>query len=163
MATDVNGEVRNLENYYPTSTEANSYQVIAPKFRIASKLGGYSDCHPDGAALRCASYQEHGFPAGRWRLPTTAEILFIVELQKQNKIKALFYGGNTYFSATDRVKVNDNNSYDLTEGIGSSNASVRCVYDEWYWGSEREAIKNSNYNNYGGYQFTWGDRFIYQQ
>ena len=161
-ATDVNGNVRSLEYYYPTSSiEPNSYQVIAPKFRIASKLGGYSDCHPDGAALRCASYQEHGFPAGRWRLPTTAEILFIVELQKQNKIKALFYGGNTYFSATDRVKVNDNNSYDLTEGIGSSNASVRCVYDEWYWGSEREAIKNSNYNNYGGYQFTWGDRFIY--
>lgn len=158
-ATDVNGTVRNLQYYYPTSIE--SYQVIAPKFRIASKLGGYSECHPDGAALRCASYQEHGFPAGRWRLPTTAEILFIVELQKQKKIKALFYGGNTYFSATDRVKVNDNNSYELTEGRGSSNGSVRCVYDEWYWGSEREAIKNSRYDDSGGYEFTWGDRFIY--
>ena len=158
-ATDVNGTVRNLQYYYPTSIE--SYQVIAPKFRIASKLGGYSECHPDGAALRCASYQEHGFPAGRWRLPTTAEILFIVELQKQSKIKALFYGGNTYFSATDRVKVNDNNSYELTEGRGSSNGSVRCVYDEWYWGSEREAIKNSRYDDSGGYEFTWGDRFIY--
>ena len=158
-ATDVNGTVRNLEYYYPTSIE--SYQVIAPKFRIASKLGGYSECHPDGAALRCASYQEHGFPAGRWRLPTTAEILFIVELQKQSKIKALFYGGNTYFSATDRVKVNNNNSYELTEGRGNSNCSVRCVYDEWYWGSEREAIKNSRYDDSGGYEFTWGDRFIY--
>ena len=160
-ATDVNGTVRNLEYYYPTSTEANSYQVIAPKFRIASKLGGYSESSPNGAALRCASYQEHGFPAGRWRLPTTAEILYIIELQRLNKIQQLFYGGNTYFSATDRVKANSDDTYTLSEGIGTSNASVRCVYDEWYWGSEREAIKNSSYNNHGGYQFTWGDRFIY--
>ncbi len=45
-ATDVNGTVRNLQYYYPTSTEANSYQVIAPKFRISSKLGGYSHSNP---------------------------------------------------------------------------------------------------------------------
>ena len=160
-ATDVNGTVRNLQYYYPTSTEANSYQVIAPKFRIASKLGGYSESSPKGAALRCASYQEHGFPAGRWRLPTTAEILYIIELQRLEKIQQLFYGGNTYFSATDRVKANSGNTYTLSEGIGTSNASVRCVYDEWYWGSEREAIENASYNNHGGYQFTWGDRFIY--
>ena len=162
QATDVNGNVRYLEHYYPTSTEANSYQVIAPKFRIASKLGGYSECAPEGAALRCASYQEHGFPAGRWRLPTTAEILYIIKLQSLGKIQQLFYGGNTYFSATDRVKANSDNTYTLTEGIGNSNASVRCVYDEWYWGSEREAIENASYNNYGGYQFTWGDKEIYK-
>ena len=160
-ATDVNGTVRNLQYYYPTSTEANAYQVIAPKFRIVSMLAGYSESTPTGAALRCASYQEHGFPAGRWRLPTTAEILYIVELQRLGKIQQLFYNGNTYFSATDRVKVNSDNTYALSEGIGTSNASVRCVYDEWYWGSEREAIKNSSYNNYGGYQFTWGDRKVY--
>ena len=166
MATDVNGTVRNLQYYYPTSTEANSYQVIAPKFRIASKLGGYSKSDPEGAALRCASYQEHGFPAGRWRLPTTAEVLYIIELQRLGKIQPLFYGtsqtSTTYFSATDRVTcLDDKNNYSLTTGIGTSQASVRCVYDEWYWGSEREAIKKSDYNNYGGYQFTWGDRFIY--
>ena len=158
-ATDVNGTVRNLQYYYPTSTEANSYQVIAPKFRIVSMLAGYSESTTTGAALRCASYQEHGFPAGRWRLPTTAEILYIVKLQSLGKIQQLFYKGNTYFSATDRVKVNSDNTYEWNTGTG--NASVRCVYDEWYWGSEREAIKNSDYDNYGGYQFTWGDRFIY--
>lgn len=160
-ATDVNGTVRNLQYYYPTSTEANSYQVIAPKFRIASKLGGYSESSPKGAALRCASYQEHGFPAGRWRLPTTAEVLYIIELQRLGKIQQLFYGGNTYFSATDRVKANSDNTYTLSEGVGTSNASVRCVYDEWYWGSEREAIANSSLNANGGYQFTWGDEKIY--
>ena len=165
-ATDVNRTVRNLQYYYPTSTEANSYQVIAPKFRIASKLGGYSNSSPTGAARRCASYQEHGFPAGRWRLPTTAEILYIIELQKLGKIQPLFYGtsdtSTTYFSATDRVTcLDDKNNYSLSKGLGTSNASVRCVYDEWYWGSEREAIPNSSLNQYGGYQFTWGDRQIY--
>lgn len=154
-ATDVNGNVRYLEHYYPTSTD---YQVIAPKFRIASKLGGYSESSPKGAALRCASYQEHGFPAGRWRLPTTAEILYIVKLQSIDKIQELFHGGNTYFSATDRIRVNDNN-YEWNTGTG--NASVRCVYDDWYWGSEREAIENTSLNQYGGYQFTWGDEKIY--
>lgn len=158
-ATDVTEKVRNLEHYYPTESEGdNSYQVIAPKFRIASKLGGYSECDADGAALRCASYQEDGFPAGRWRLPTTAEILFIVELQKQGKIKALFYGGNTYSSATDKIKVNNDNSYEWNNA--ATKPSVRCVYDDWFWGSEREAIENTTIDA-GGYQFTWGDRFIY--
>ena len=158
-ATDVTGKVRNLEYYYPTeSEEDNSYQVIAPKFRIASKLGGYSECDADGAALRCASYQEDGFPAGRWRLPTTAEILFIVELQNKKKIKALFYGGNTYSSATDKIKVNDNNSYEWNNG--ATKPSVRCVYDDWYWGSKREAIVDPD-KVAGDHKFTWGDEKIY--
>ena len=160
-ATDVNGNVRNLEYYYPTDTEANSYQVIAPKFRIASKLGGFSKGDVEGAALRCASYQEHGFPAGRWRLPTTAEVLYIIELQRLGKIQKLFYGNSTYLSATDRVTTENNNNYTLEKGVGTAQASVRCVYDEWFWGSEREAIANSSYSGEGGYQFTWGDRFIY--
>ena len=160
-AKDVNGVVRNLTYYYPTSTETNAYQVIAPKFRIASKLGGYSNSSPQGAAYRCASYQEHGFPAGRWRLPTTAEVLYIIELQRLNKIQQLFYGSTTYFTATDRVATDNNNNYTLTTGLGTSNASVRCVYDEWYWGSEREALENSGYAGEGGYEFTWGDREVY--
>lgn len=162
-ATDVTGTVRNLQYYYPTDTEANSYQVIAPKFRISSKLGGYSHSNPKGAAYRCASYQEHGFPAGRWRLPTTAEVLYIIELQRLDKIQQLFYGGTTYLSATDRVATDNNNNYTLTTGYPNDNStpSVRCVYDEWFWGSEREAIANSSLNQNGGYQFTWGDRFIY--
>ena len=158
-ATDVTGVERNLQFYYPTSTD---YQVIAPKFRISSMLGGYSSSSPTGAARRCASYQEHGFPAGRWRLPTTAEILYIVELQRLGKIETLFFDNKTYLSATDRIAVDGNNNYTLNKGYPTSGtASVRCVYDDWYWGSEREAIQNDSYNNYGGYQFTWGDRKVY--
>ena len=161
-ATDVNGNVRNLEYYYPTDTGDYSYQVIAPKFRISSKLGGYSHSSPAGAAYRCASYQEHGFPAGRWRLPTTAEVLYIIELQRLGKIQQLFFGGTTYLTATDRVATDNNNNYTLTTGYPNDGTpSVRCVYDEWYWGSEREAIANTSLNQNGGYQFTWGDRKIY--
>lgn len=152
-----------LENYYPTSTEANAYQVIAPKFRISSKLAGYSHSTPQGAAYRCASYQEAGYPAGRWRLPTIAEVLFVIRLQEDKKIQELFHGSSTYLSATDRIQNNDNN-FTLTKGHGTNaNAtfSLRCVYDEWYWGSEPEARKNASFDNYGGYEFTWGDRKVY--
>jgi hypothetical protein len=152
-----------LEDYYPTSTEANAYQVIAPKFRISSKLAGYSHSTPQGAAYRCASYQEAGYPAGRWRLPTTAEVLFVIRLQEDDKIQQLFHGSSTYLSATDRIQ-NKENKFTLTKGHGTDpNAkfSLRCVYDEWYWGSEPEARKNASFNNYGGYEFTWGDREVY--
>ena len=158
-ATDVNETVRNLQYYYPTSTDSLAYQVIAPKFRISSKLGGYSSSSPKGAAYRCASYQEDGFPAGRWRLPTTAEILYIVELQRLGKIQQLFVS-KPYFSATDRVTVQSNNNYSVQSGLGNANASVRCVYDEWYWGSEREAIEDPN-KVAGNHKFTWGDRKVY--
>ena len=163
-AKDINGTERYLVNYYPTSTEDNAYQVIAPKFRISSKLAGYSHSTPKGAAYRCASYQEAGYPAGRWRLPTTAEVLFVIELQKEKKIVELFHGSQTttYLSATDRI-TNSNENFNLQFGYGNiSTGSVRCVYDEWYWGSEKEAIENkTNFANYGGYEFTWGDEPIY--
>ena len=75
-AADYSG--RRLEYYYPTGTEGEVYRVISPKFRVSSKLGGYSEGDREGVMMRCASYQENGYPAGRWRVPTTAEIAFIV-------------------------------------------------------------------------------------
>ena len=106
--------------------------------------------------MRCASYQEAGYPAGRWRLPTTAEINFVISLQQKGAIQSIFYGGNYYYSSTDQVQ---NQSTTTTRAIdwNSSNftGSVRCVYDEWYWGSEPEARRNTKYS--GGYEFTWGD------
>ena len=88
--------------------------------------------------------------------------MYIVELQRLGKIQQLFFNSTTYLSATDRIATDNNNNYTLTTGhVGVNTASVRCVYDEWYWGSKREAIANSAYNNCGGYQFTWGDEKIY--
>lgn len=156
-----NGTGRRLEYYYPTSKEGEIYRVVSPKFRISSFYGGYSSaCTPEGAAMRCASYQEDGFPAGRWRVPTTAEVAFIVDLQQKEVIQEIFYKNssgtyNDYFSSTDRV----NGAGNIKYGHNVDKASVRCVYDEWYWGSEREAKKNTNWT--GGYEFTWGDKKIW--
>ena len=161
-ATDQEGNGRKLQYYYPTinnrdGKEPDIFHVISPKFRVASFLGSYSNgCTPEGAAMRCASYQEAGYPAGRWRLPTTAEINFVISLQQKGAIQSIFYGGNYYYSSTDQVQ---NQSTTNTRAIdwnsSSFTGSVRCVYDEWYWGSEREARPNTAYS--GGYEFTWGD------
>lgn len=159
-ATDING--RQLQYYYPTTSnrddmEPNIFRVISPKFRVASFLGGYSSgSTPEGAAMRCASYQEDGYPAGRWRLPTTAEINFVISLQQKGAIQNIFYGGNYYYSSTDQVQ--NQATINIREiGWEQSNftGSIRCVYDEWYWGSEREAkLKNGSVDEY---EFTWGD------
>lgn len=161
-AVDQEGSGRKLQYYYPTinnrdGKEPDIFHVISPKFRVASFLGSYSNgCTPEGAAMRCASYQEAGYPAGRWRLPTTAEINFVISLQQKGAIQSIFYGGNYYYSSTDQVQ---NQSTTTTRAIdwtsSSFTGSVRCVYDEWYWGSEPEARENTKYD--GDYEFTWGD------
>ncbi len=162
-AKDQEGQGRKLEYYYPTlnnrdGQEPDIFQVISPKFRVASFLGGYSNgCTPEGAAMRCASYQEAGYPAGRWRLPTTAEIQFVISLQQKGAIQNIFYGGNYYYSSTDQVQNQSTiNIRKIDWNSSSFNGSVRCVYDEWYWGSKPEARENTKYA--GGYEFTWGDR-----
>lgn len=151
---------RRLEYYYPTGTEGEVYRVISPKFRVSSKLGGYSEGDREGVMMRCASYQENGYPAGRWRVPTTAEIAFIVYLQSQDAIPELFVN-NHYFSSTHMVT--EGNGKEDIEDIDDDDHSVRCVYDEWYWGSEQEAAVNQNRQPTQGdyYYYTWGDKQIW--
>lgn len=159
-AEDGNG--RKLTYYYPTANKSNGedhiFRVISPRFRVASFLGGYSNgSTPEGAAMRCASYQEDGFPAGRWRLPTTAEINFVISLQQKGAIQNIFYGGNYYYSSTDQVR--NQSTIEVREIDWESTSftgSIRCVYDEWYWGSVREADKKAGKDD--EYEFTWGDR-----
>lgn len=148
---------RTLQYYYPTATDPAAFQVIAPKFRVVSfnsTVGGATNVDKAGAPLRCASYQEDGFPAGRWRVPTAAEINYVINLQDNNAITDIFVAGTNYFCSTGTVSVN--NGFMTTNTTGS----VRCVYDEWYWGSEREAkvnpaVTDTEAANY--YLFTWGD------
>lgn len=149
-----------LQYYYPTGTEGEVYRVISPKFRVSSKLGGYSEGDREGVMMRCASYQENGYPAGRWRVPTTAEIAFIVYLQSQNAIAELFVD-NYYFSSTHMVT--EGNGKEDIEDIDGKDHSVRCVYDEWYWGSEQEAEINTSLDPSDGdyYYYTWGDEQIW--
>ena len=153
-----NGQGRRLEYYYPTSTEAEAYRIVAPKFRMSSFYGGYSnDCTPEGAVLRCASYQEDGYPAGRWRVPTTAEVQYVIMLQQIGAILPIFYKENWYYSASQQVQ--SLGEVRATSDDNDKASSVRCVYDEWYWGSERDAVPHSGYA--GRYEFTWGDKLIY--
>ena len=159
MGYTKDGSQRRLAHYYPTGTEGEVYRVISPKFRVSSKLGGYSEGDREGTTMRCASYQENGYPAGRWRVPTTAEIAFIVYLQTQEAIPELFVN-NHYFSSTHMV-TQGNNKEDI-EAIDGNDHSIRCVYDEWYWGSEQDAVVNPGTNATAGnhYRFTWGDEEI---
>ena len=99
------------------------------------------------ARYRCASYQEDGYPAGRWRVPTAAEIEYIVQLSAKGYITILFNDGGNYWAADGTIYVPDYDTGKVSIGSGSS-AFVRCVYDEWYWGSDPIADKT---------KFTWGD------
>ena len=158
---DQEGNGRILTYYYPTMKDGDIFRVISPKFRVASFHGGYSSaCTPEGAAMRCASYQEEGLPAGRWRLPTTAEIMFVISLQQKDLIQDIFYGANYYYSSTHQVRNNGGTVPDvqLTPTANNTKGSVRCIYDEWFWGTQPEARANNRYP--GGYEFTWGDEEI---
>ena len=125
---------RKLEWYHPADGSDRTKKMIAPSFRVASKFGGMEFGRADikAATRKCATYQEDGYPAGRWRLPTYAEISFIASLQGQKNFVVLF-GNTTYWSAHGAVTVDNNNhkttlSTDLTQS-----ALARCVYDSWYW------------------------------
>lgn len=158
---DQGGNGRILTYYYPTMKDGDIFRIISPKFRVASFHGGYSSaCTPEGAAMRCASYQEEGLPAGRWRLPTTAEIMFVISLQQKDLIQDIFYGTNYYYSSTHQVRNNGGTVPDVrvTPTANNTTGSVRCIYDEWYWGTQPEARVNNGFP--GGYEFTWGDEEI---
>lgn len=131
----------NLTYYYPARQE-DADNVVAPAFKIASSWGVTYDISFESAQKRCASYQENGYPAGRWRVPTEAEIAYVVSLSHDEKIPELFDG--TYFASSGNYYNSSRNDF---TGSGGAQA-VRCVYDVWYWGDDK--IENPN-------RFTWGD------
>ena len=158
---------RGLRYYYPTEVDYTSSatmqnsrtrNMIAPKFRIAS---AYAVLHTnvdaakniDGLRKRCASYQEDGYPAGRWRLPTEAEFKFIIsQVNKEpSTLPQMYIKGYSYWCAHGVGTVQSDGSVSMnytTKVTTSDGHSTRCVYDEWYWGSVQ-------INNKG--VFTWGD------
>ena len=113
--------------------------IIAPSFLIAStrnsqhsKPNSYTN-----SAKRAAVYQEAGYPAGRWRLPTEAEIAFIVARQKDGTVPILFKSNNSgYWTASGkRVTISaDFQTITVATVAENSGISSRFVYDVWYWG-----------------------------
>ena len=138
---DLGSDVNNyLANYLYAA--ADKQNVIAPKIMVASGLSGTNNV-PAGSnnqtkvdwvhsAQRCASYQEDGYPAGRWRMPTEAEIYFVYTLgETLNLIDNPFTTTSYYWANSGRL---------IHEGAFSNTQttprSVRCVYDLWYWGDD---------------------------
>ena len=152
-AVSVQGGQRRLVNYYPTQRTDAYKNMIAPKLRVASSYGVCgSVISKEDAEYRCASYQEAGYPAGRWRVPTRAEVEFITKLSAQGVIPTLFnvFGGSStsrYWCATGSVTVN---SEGTLNDASYDNAFVRCVYDEWFWENTSHATVDKS-------TFTWGD------
>lgn len=137
---------RKLLYYYPTKSTADAKNMISPKFRIASSYGKTTGITSDTAKKRCASYQEDGYPAGRWRVPTFAEISYIAKLSAENKIPILFNNGGNYWNANGTICSPNNTTGVVTEKTSGSDVFVRCVYDEWYW---TDTCNKTT--------FTWGD------
>ena len=123
------GSSHRLTYYYPTDTdESRVNNMIAPSFRIASSYGVTSTMSYADAQKRCASYQEDGYPAGRWRVPTRAEIMYMVMLAKDGKIPVLLSNSGWYWGSDKKAYCPGN-----FDNPRTNDSNVRCVYDEWYW------------------------------
>jgi hypothetical protein len=142
--TDVKGKT--LTKYRATKTDREDY--LSPQFRISSAYGqlGSNTLSADQAKYRCAAYQEDGYPAGRWRLATYAELSYIAMLCAKGALPESLFGASDYWSATGALKI-DTDGGGVSKGNASS-AFLRCVYDDWYWGNEQ--LKNKA-------EYTWGD------
>ena len=161
-----------LTGYRPAAE--NTQNVISPKFISASSYGKTLPVTYEGAKKRCAAYQEYGYPAGRWRLPTEAEILFLQKLNTDNKIPSLFNPSTTngYWAAGALLYVKDGSNNDIfvdlsgvtantnsigyTVGANTYTSYVRCVYDTWYWGENHSDDTNSKWL---GYKTSLSDTF----
>ena len=131
--------------------------VIAPAFLLSSRWSRPGGSFPDSremAEQRCAAYQEAGYPAGRWRLPTEAEIYFVYTLQTKGLVDDLFSNTGSqnygYYASSgrvfDRFGVGTETAYRtrFTPGVISGrDVSVRCVYDYWYW--EQDKVNANNF------------------
>lgn len=114
-------------------------EVVSPAFMIASQLGAVYSSHfdQDKAKEHCITYREVKKENGKqvkydgWRLPTKAEIQFIVDFQKE------FYKHNTSSEFKQPIKpvLEGANYYTLNNetvatGVESGDdAYVRCVRD----------------------------------
>lgn len=135
------GSRNGLQSYRLAKDTEETRRVIAPSFKVASSWGQTSAISYETAKKRCASYQENGYPAGRWRIPTEGEIDYVIGLSAAGKIPKLF--GGSYFASSGRYRTDTSSNWQPGKFC-----YVRCVYDVWYWGNDKIADPET---------FTWGD------
>ena len=116
---------------------------IAPSFLVSSRYGrpGNSSAQlrsKEQAEKRCATYQEAGYPAGRWRLPTEAEVYFLYKLQDNQLITDLYTtGSGSYgYMASSGYLFGQGGILEFSRPGQNQNITLRCVYDTWYWGDK---------------------------
>ncbi len=127
-----------LSGYRRTIQGAAAENLVAPKFTVASACGTYKNgdgyIHAETSGYyRCATYQEAGYPAGRWRIPTPAELNVIGRLCAEKKITETIFKPNVvYMSSNGPYTYNETNGT-FTKSSSTTSSSIRCVYDTWYW------------------------------
>ena len=145
----------NPEKIMLASDAVNERNMIAPHFLISSALNAMASGSTmwggsynyrvtfDNAKKRGATYQEAGYPAGRWRLPTEAEIAFIIARQNDGTLPILFAQGSNYWCASGLITAGTN-SITRANYSNSTQESCRFVYDLWYWGDT--AMSSNQYH-----------------
>ena len=125
------------------TTDHDDSNMIAPEFLVGSAWGAESGnvaIDFEQAQKRCATYQEQGYPAGRWRLPTEAELMFCIHRQKEGVIPVTFDLNEGNWASSGYYLYDSGSGeqfYPHTHATyGEEVAFLRCVYDSWYWGSE---------------------------
>lgn len=135
--------------------------IIAPQFFVSSGWNSSTSLSFADAQKRAATYQEAGYSAGRWRLPTEAEIMFITARQREGVIPTLFGSSAPYWAASgrvyfdgafydaDHVKRSTSGSsyvsggYVYASGLSDNGtAYMRFAYDTWYWGATPGAVNS---------------------
>lgn len=145
--TNYNQHTESWNNKANIMLGSPSSDAIAPEFIICSGWGrtnGENAQNFQTFERRCATYQEAGYPAGRWRIPTEAELTFIYRLQALGVIPVLFQQNNSAYWASSGRAIESYNAETLTANFnanpnvgGAGRAGVRCVYDVWYWGDDK--------------------------
>lgn len=137
--------VQPLQHYYPAEKSERTRNMVAPSYRVASKFGGleyYDGVTFDSAKYKCATYQEDGYPAGRWRLPTLSEINFIAMLSEKGDFVKLFSSSGKYWSAHGAIRPGN------TKVLSETYALARCVYDSWYWDQFDDRLPKGDRDHY---------------
>ena len=119
---------------------AEDQSIIAPRLLVSSALNANESLTFPNIVKRGATYQEAGYPAGRWRLPTEAEIAFIVARQKEGVIPVLYATNTDYWAGSGRlveIPAAANAAITFSNPASASTvSSCRYVYDLWYWGED---------------------------
>ena len=118
--------------------------TVSPAFMIASQLGAnlgntYSANSAQAAAIHCHTYMEvaqNGYRFTGWRLPTQAEIAYIVQYQTTLGNTDVFdtvLGGDRYYTlnATSGNNYNRNQRWERTKTsvTGEGTTNIRCIRD----------------------------------